>query len=93
MSSRRDFIKKTAIAGAGISVVPNMSFGSIYGKGDTKLRLAFIGVGLRGTNHLNNALQRKDLEITAICDVDPERIKIAVKKIEDAGFKKTEALR
>lgn len=88
MSSRRDFVKKTALVGAGLSILPNLTFGSVIGSSNQKLKLAFIGVGLRGTNHLNNALLRKDVDITAICDVDPVRIKIALKMIQDAGFKK-----
>ncbi|WP_027125964.1 Gfo/Idh/MocA family protein [Gelidibacter mesophilus] len=88
MSSRRDFVKKTALAGAGIMMLPNLSFGAMLGSADQKLKMAFIGVGLRGCNHLNNALLRKDTEITAICDVDPARIEIALKMIKDAGFAK-----
>lgn len=88
MSSRRKFVKQTALAGAGLSLLPNLSFGGILGKTDQKLKLAFIGVGLRGCNHLNNALLRKDVDITAICDVDPNRIQIALKMIDDKGFKK-----
>src|SRR5690606_11946002 len=88
MSSRRDFVKKTALAGAGLMMLPNMSFGAMLGSADQKLKLAFIGVGLRGVNHLNNALLRKDTEITAICDIDPARIDIALKMIKDAGFAK-----
>lgn len=88
MKSRRSFIKKIAAAGVGISMVPNIAFGSILNTNKQKLKLAFIGVGLRGTNHLNNSLLRKDIEVTAICDIDPKRIEIALKKIEEAGYKK-----
>lgn len=88
MGSRRNFVKKTAIAGAGFTILPNMSFGAFLGNSDQKLRLAFIGVGLRGCNHLNNALLRNDTEIIAICDVDLQRINIGLKLIADAGFKK-----
>ncbi|MCL4137162.1 UNVERIFIED_CONTAM: hypothetical protein GTU68_056609 [Idotea baltica] len=48
-----------------------------------KLKVALIGVGLRGTNHLNNLLQREDVIITAICDIDPKRIEIAEKLIHN----------
>ncbi|WP_298513100.1 Gfo/Idh/MocA family oxidoreductase [uncultured Kordia sp.] len=88
MKSRRNFIKNIAAAGVGISMVPNIAFGSVLNTNKQKLKLAFIGVGLRGTNHLNNSLQRKDIEVTAICDIDPKRIEIALKKIEEAGYKK-----
>lgn len=88
MSSRRSFVKTTALASAGIAMVPDMAFGKKLNSYNDKLKLAFIGVGLRGTNHLNNALHRKDVEITAICDIDPRRIEIALEHIDKAGFKK-----
>jgi len=80
---RRDFIKTTAVAGAGLAVAPSLVFGEE--KKDSKLRLGFIGVGLRGATHLHNALRRKDVEVTAICDIDPERLAIAQKMIKKAG--------
>ena len=90
MKSRRQFIKKSIVTGAGISMLPNLSFGMTNDKGVERLKLALIGVGLRGTNHLNNALLRKDVEITAICDIDPNRISIALDHIKKAGQKKPE---
>lgn len=88
MNTRRNFIKKTAITGAGIAVLPNLTLGFSGSKTIEKLKLGFIGVGLRGTNHLNNALHRDDVEIAAICDLDPNRINIALDKISKAGHKK-----
>ena len=90
MKSRRQFIKKSIVTGAGISMLPNLSFGMTNDKGVERLKFALIGVGLRGTNHLNNALLRKDVEITAICDIDPNRISIALDHIKKAGQKKPE---
>ena len=80
-------MKTAALIGAGISVLPSMAF-STGPKDNQKLKLAFIGVGLRGTNHLTNALKRKDVDITAICDVDSKRIEIAIEHIKKAGGKK-----
>jgi predicted homoserine dehydrogenase-like protein len=85
MNKRRDFIKKVAITGAGVAVVPNLAFGISNGRAADKLRIGLIGVGLRGTNHLNNALRRDDVLITAICDIDSRRISIALDEIEKAG--------
>ena len=76
------------IAGGGIAMVPNLTFGitnSIPGK---KLNIALIGVGLRGTNHLNNLLKRSDVNVFAICDLDANRINIALDLIAKAGKKK-----
>ena len=75
--SRRDFIKNSAILSTGIYVSPTMAFGVNTNKTDIKLKVGLIGVGLRGTNHLQNLLLRDDVTITAICDIDFNRIKIA----------------
>ena len=83
MSTRRNFIKKTAIVGAGIALSPNLSFGAPKNK--QKLKVGMIGVGLRGTNHLNNVLNRDDVLVTAICDIDPKRIKLALDLIDKKG--------
>ncbi|MEC3966202.1 Gfo/Idh/MocA family protein [Flagellimonas halotolerans] len=85
MNTRRDFVKNTTLAGAGLFAVPG--FATQYFNENDKLNVALIGVGLRGTNHLMNLLLRKDINVTAICDIDPERIKIAQDHIEKAGFK------
>tara|TARA_R110002033_G_scaffold160593_1_gene196980 strand:+ start:15052 stop:16404 length:1353 start_codon:yes stop_codon:yes gene_type:complete len=86
MDSRRDFIKKAAIVGTGISLIPGFTFGA--NSNADKLKIGMIGVGLRGTNHLSNLLLRSDIDITAICDIDPGRITIAVDKITEKGHKK-----
>ncbi|QTE23712.1 Gfo/Idh/MocA family protein [Polaribacter cellanae] len=88
MSSRRNFIKKSVVAGAGIAMVPNLSFGNNNVNKQEKLKVGLIGVGLRGTNHLNNLLHRNDVEVTTICDIDPNRISIALKRFEKFGKKK-----
>lgn len=86
MDSRRNFLKKTAIIGAGISLLPNFTFG--LNTSSEKLKIGLIGVGLRGTNHLQNLLLRDDVIISAICDVDPARTNLAVEKITQKGDKK-----
>jgi predicted dehydrogenase len=88
MNSRRKFIKQTGLVGAGFSILPSLSFASNIEISRQKLKIAFIGVGLRGTNHLNNALLRNDVEVVAICDIDPNRIDIALKTLADSGSAK-----
>ncbi|MBO0590162.1 Gfo/Idh/MocA family oxidoreductase [Cellulophaga sp. E16_2] len=85
-STRRSFIKQTALASAGATILPKYSFG--MGKTKEKLKVGLIGVGLRGTNHLQNLLLRKDVLVTAICDTDPERIELATSLIVDNGDQK-----
>lgn len=80
--SRRNFIKKTIIAGAGISVFPNFTYGLGSINKIDKLKVGLIGVGLRGIDHLNNLLDREDAIVTALCDIDPVRIQIAQKLLK-----------
>ena len=81
---RRDFIQKTALASS-LSLIPNINFGSK--PDEKKVRLGFIGVGLRGRNHLEMAMFRDDVEINAICDIDPNSIAEALKLIKAKGRK------
>ncbi len=83
MESRRDFVKKTALAATAISLAPQITLGMEDTSTD-KLKVGLIGVGLRGTNHLNNLLLREDIEITAICDIDDRRNEIALELIKEA---------
>ena len=57
--NRRDFIKKSTIAGIGVAMAPAISFGKSL---NSKARIGLIGVGLRGTVHLQNLLLRDDIE-------------------------------
>ena len=75
-TSRRSFIKKSSIASVGIAVLPHLAYSNSTKK-QQKLKVGLIGVGLRGTNHLNNLLNRDDVLVTAICDINPNRIKLA----------------
>lgn len=83
---RREFINTAALAGAGLAITPGLTLGKE--SKNSKLRLGFIGVGLRGTWHLQNSLRRKDVEIVAICDTDPARLEICQQHIADADQRK-----
>ena len=83
---RRDFINTAAISGAGLLVAPGLVLGRKAA--DSKLRLGFIGIGLRGTWHLENSLKRNDVEVVAICDTNPERLAICRQHIASAGQRK-----
>src|SRR5687768_14262731 len=82
-TTRRDFLRTATIAGAGISILPSTI---LSGKdADTKVRLGFIGVGLRGQNHLDLALRRSDVEVVAICDVQQRMIDMSKDLIKKSG--------
>ncbi|HQQ99128.1 MAG TPA: Gfo/Idh/MocA family oxidoreductase, partial [Cyclobacteriaceae bacterium] len=83
MKSRRDFIKTSALAGAGLTLLQSESM--FAKEKDNKLRLGFIGVGLRGQNHLELAVRRADVDVVALCDVEPVMMKDALDIVAKAG--------
>jgi hypothetical protein len=81
-TTRRDFLRAT-IAGAGLSILPSAILSAK--DAETKVRLGFIGVGLRGQNHLDLALRRNDVEVVAICDVQQRMIDMSKDLIKKSG--------
>lgn len=84
-SSRRKFIQNTALAGLTAGLLPNTAWSRSASADSQTLVVGLIGVGLRGTNHLDNLLLRDDVQVAALCDIDPKRIDLCLKKIKDAG--------
>ncbi len=62
--SRRTFVKSAAAAGLATA----LSASRVAGANDA-LRVAFIGVGNRGSQLIEGTLPHKDVQIVAICDV------------------------
>ncbi len=90
MTTRRSFLRTAALSSAAVPLVPSL-FSTVSAAPQStalaKVRLAFIGVGLRGRSHLQQALYRPDVEITALCDVSAESIAKANAMIGKAGRK------
>src|SRR4051812_43032657 len=83
MSTRRDFIRSAALAGAGFTILPARTV--ISANQNIKLRLGFIGVGLRGQSHLELALRRNDVTVVALCDIQPRMMDMALQLVSKAG--------
>ena len=89
--NRRQFIQTSALGAAGLMLAPGASLEAETAPSilkqplNDRLRLGFIGVGLRGQDHLGLALDRSDCEVTAICDVDQGMIDATLKMIADKG--------
>ena len=81
--NRRDFIKTSVLAGAGTLLVPKVVLGHPAVR--EKVRLGFIGTGMRGQWVLWLAAKRPDVEITSICDIDEGMIASALKILKDSG--------
>ena len=79
-NERRDFLK-VAAAGATAAALPWTTAAG----GRDRVRLGFIGTGLRGQDHLDLALRRTDVDVVALCDIDAEMLGAALKQVADAG--------
>ncbi len=86
MKDRRHFIKTTSTAGAGLFVAQGLSgAGLFHSPRKDRVNIAFIGVGRRGRNLLNIAVKFGEVNIPAMCDIDPEAIAETKKILSDAG--------
>ncbi len=66
---------------AGLGAAPAI----LKAQGDRKLRVAFVGVGNRGSYLLRHGLKVKGFEVVAVCDIIPERADAAAKMVAGAG--------
>lgn len=74
--SRRDFLKTTTKATAGLSVLSGVSVPFVHAAGDDGMKMALIGCGGRGSGAASNALTVKDvpLQMVAMADVQENRL-------------------
>lgn len=72
--SRRTFLKSTAMAGVALSVGSLRVLGA-----NNDIRVAVIGLGNKGSGHLNKFSNAKGVRVVAACDVDPERLESRTK--------------
>jgi predicted dehydrogenase len=88
-SSRRSFIKSTAIAAATFMIVPRHVLG---GNGflapSDRLLIASIGVGGKGQSDIANFYKSGKADIAFLCDVDTRRAANSVKSFPKAKFYK-----
>ena len=76
---RKQFIKNTTLTAASLAMLPVTTLFANNVK--DKIKLALIGTGLRGQNHLDLILRREDVELLAICDIDDRMLKSAKEMI------------
>jgi len=89
--TRRKFVKlSTTATVGGAAVLSGIGFpaeASVKTQTNNRtLRLGFVGIGGRGTYHLNCALGIEGIEVPAICEIIPKRLQQAKQRIVDAGL-------
>lgn len=94
-TTRREFIQTAgALVGASLAA-PVLASEQRAARGSAEsflsgppmndVRMAFVGIGLQGTSHVENFLKIDGVSIHAICDIDEARITLVKKMLADAG--------
>ena len=83
-STRRSFIKKTALTTLGISIIPRHVMGKGFIAPSDKLNIAVVGGGGKGYSDMLNTWNKGTSNIAAICDVDWNSASNAFKKFPNA---------
>jgi predicted dehydrogenase len=81
--TRRSFVESGALA-AGAATF-NIASGLRAQSPNSKFTVGIVGPGGMGTSHLKNLARLSEVNIAAVCDVDSNRLGIAVKNVELAG--------
>jgi hypothetical protein len=82
--NRRDFLRATSASVAGMAVAGS-SAAEQTASASKSVRLGFVGVGNRGSYHLDCALGMEGVEVKAVCDIDDVALFRAKRWVEEAG--------
>ncbi len=84
---RRDFLQKSSVLASAATLAPWM-FNAVSAQESTgrDLNVGVIGTG-RGMAHANAALNAKGVSLNYVCDVDQNRLALAMKTVEGRGAK------
>ncbi|MBI2283331.1 MAG: Gfo/Idh/MocA family oxidoreductase [Bacteroidetes bacterium] len=81
--NRKEFVRTTGMAAAAMAVLPGMKL--FARTPETKVRMALIGTGARGVSHLDLLLRRSDVDVVAICDIEPRALQAAKEMVSKSG--------
>ena len=93
-TSRRDFVRRSVAAGAGIFVFPAILPSSALGLGgkrapSDRIVIGAIGTGSQGMSNMRDFLRLKDaVQYVAVCDVDSLRLANAKETVDTANKNK-----
>ena len=82
--NRRGFLNVSTASLAGLALTES-GFGAQTSSSGKPVRLGFVGVGNRGSYHLDCALGMEGVEVVAVCDTDDKAIYRAKRWVEEAG--------
>ena len=82
--NRRSFLQQTTLVAGGIAALPALTRAASGGVNDP-VRLAIIGLGNKGKHHVELFSAVPGVRITALCEVDPQRLAPQVEKLKQKG--------
>jgi len=83
--NRKEFLRNSGLAALALTATPATR---LFARNQqNSVRLALIGTGARGQGHLSLLLQRDDVNLVAICDVDSRMLDGARRLVEKSGKK------
>ena len=89
--NRRDFLKTSARAGAGMAALSGITFLThperVFGAND-RVRIAVVGLHGQGWSHVEEYCHMKDVELAAFCDVDEHVLDQRLAEVEKMGVKR-----
>ncbi|HMJ68883.1 MAG TPA: Gfo/Idh/MocA family oxidoreductase [Cyclobacteriaceae bacterium] len=77
--NRREFIKASSVAAFGFTILPSF----LKGAPSDKVRVAHIGLGGMGNEHMNWFARLPQVDIVALCDLDEEHLNGTFKKLQE----------
>ena len=81
LNTRREFLKKSAIAAAAFTIVPRFVLGKGYIAPSDQLTKGIVGIGGMGKNHIPYAGTR----VVALCDVDKNHLQEASNMVNNGA--------
>jgi predicted dehydrogenase len=90
MTSRRDFLKTSALAGTGLTLAPSFAF---RGAPNEKVVLGVMGVNSRGLYLAEQFAKLKNAEVGFICDVDEAAMNKAIAAVEKITGKRPKGIK
>lgn len=80
--SRRQFLQRTAAAGAGLLLTPLAMSAARSRSASERITVGMIGIGAMGRGHLDRLLGYEDIQVVAVCDVEKTRRETAQAQVE-----------
>jgi predicted dehydrogenase len=77
--NRREFLKQSSVAALGFTILPSF----LKAAPSDKLRIAHIGLGGMGNQHMQWFANLPDVDIVALCDLDEDHLNSTFKKLQE----------